>query len=79
MNELQVFNYENNEVRTVQQDGEIWWVLKDVCDVLGIGKYRDTAARLDEDERESVLVDTLGGRQMVRNTDACYTERQGNI
>lgn len=63
MNELQIFNYNGNEVRTVQIDGEPWWVLKDVCGVLGISKYRDVAARLDEDEREPVKVDTLGGEQ----------------
>lgn len=40
-------------------------VLKDVCNILGISKYRDTAARLDADERGSVEVDTLGGTQQV--------------
>lgn len=63
MNELQVFNYNGNEVRTIQKDGEPWWVLKDVCGILGISKYRDTASRLDEDERGSVRVDTPGGEQ----------------
>jgi anti-repressor protein len=51
MNNLQIFNYNGNEVRTIQKDGEPWWVLKDVCGILGISKYRDTASRLDEDER----------------------------
>ena len=63
MNNLQVFNYNGNEVRTIQKDGEPWWVLKDVCGILGISKYRDTASRLDEDERGSVRVDTPGGEQ----------------
>lgn len=63
MNELQIFNYNGNEVRTIQKDGEPWWVLKDVCGILGISKYRDTASRLDEDERGSVRVDTPGGEQ----------------
>lgn len=45
--------------------GEPWFVLKDVCNILGISKYRDTAARLDADERGSVEVDTLGGTQQV--------------
>lgn len=65
MNELQVFEYQAKEVRTVQVNGEPWFVLKDVCEILGISKYRDTAARLDEDERGSVEVDTLGGHQQV--------------
>ena len=56
---LQVFSYEGNEVRTVQKGSNILWVLKDVCGILGIEKYRDAAARLDDDEREPVLVDTL--------------------
>ena len=63
MNGLQIFTYNGNEVRTVQKDGEPWWVLKDVCEVLGISKYRDTAARLEDDDREPIRVDTLGGAQ----------------
>lgn len=63
MKNLQVFNYEGQEVRTVMENGAPWWVLKDVCSVLGISKYRDVASRLDEDERGSARVDTLGGIQ----------------
>lgn len=71
MNGLQVFSYEGNEVRTVQKGSEILWVLKDVCGILGIEKYRDAATRLDDDEREPVLVDTLGGRQeMIAVTES---------
>lgn len=59
----QIFYYKDCRVRTVQRDNEPWFVLKDVCDVLGISKYRDTASRLDDDERGSARVDTLGGPQ----------------
>lgn len=45
MTELKVFNYENANVRTVQRDSEVWWVLKDVCDVLKIVNTTDTANR----------------------------------
>lgn len=62
-NEIQIFNYENNQVRTVEKDGAIWFVAKDVCDILEISKYRDAISRLDDDERASVKVDTLGGIQ----------------
>jgi prophage antirepressor-like protein len=65
MSNIQIFNYQSNEVRTVEMGGEPWFVLKDVCNILGISKYRDTAARLDADERGSVEVDTLGGTQQV--------------
>lgn len=63
MNNLQIFNYKNKEVRTIEKDGEPWWVLKDVCQILDISKYRDISARLDDDEREPIRVDTLGGSQ----------------
>ena len=51
MNEVQVFAYEDAVVRTVQKDGETWWILKDVCNVLGIGNTTDVAYRLEEDEK----------------------------
>lgn len=63
MNNIQIFKYENNDVRTVEMNGEPWFVLKDVCKVLGISKYRDAAERLDDDERAPVRVATLGGAQ----------------
>ena len=63
VNELQVFSYEGNEVRTVQQGSETWWVLRDVCDILEIGNSGNVAARLDEDEKGINTVDTLGGKQ----------------
>ena len=50
MNELQIFNYNGNEVRTIQKDGEPWWVLKDVCNVLDLSDTNKTAERLDVDE-----------------------------
>ena len=51
MNEIQVFNYGASEIRTVQRNGQTWWVLKDVCEALGITNPSIVAARLDEDER----------------------------
>ena len=39
-----------NEIRTVQQDGEPWFVLKDVCGLLGLTDIGRTAKRLDSDE-----------------------------
>ncbi|MBS3948960.1 MAG: GIY-YIG nuclease family protein [Dethiobacter sp.] len=38
MNELQVFSYEGNEIRTVWKGGETWWVLKDVWDAPEAGE-----------------------------------------
>lgn len=63
MNTLQVFSYNGAQVRTVEQNGEPWWVLKDVCDILGIANSRDVVNRLDDDEKGVGQIDTLGGVQ----------------
>lgn len=64
MNEIQAFNYQSNEVRTVVQNGEPWFALKDVCAVLGITNHKNVATRLDDDEKDVVhLADPIGRKQ----------------
>lgn len=64
MNQMIPFKYEQNEIRVIQdKQGEPWWVAKDVCEVLGISTHRDAIQKLDDDERGSFKVDTLGGQQ----------------
>lgn len=63
MNELQTFTYNNSQVRTVDKNGEPWFVLKDVCDILGLGTPARVAERLDEDEKGMSSIHTLGGKQ----------------
>ena len=49
MSNIQLFNYGEYPVRTVKIDGQVWWVAKDVCDVLGYSNSRDALSRhLDE-------------------------------
>ncbi len=67
MNNLTVFKYEGRDVRTVQQDGEPWWVLKDVCDVLELSNARMIADRLDEDDVSLAYITDNIGRQQQTN------------
>ncbi|MEE1492954.1 MAG: phage antirepressor [Massilioclostridium sp.] len=60
MNDLKIFNYHNNQVRTIEQDEEIWFVAADVCRALEIGNPSDAIARLDEDEHTLVLIEGIG-------------------
>ena len=48
-----VFPLTNQETRIVDRDGNPWWFLKDVCDILGIGNVTDAASRLDDDEKST--------------------------
>lgn len=52
MNDLQIFNYGEIPIRTITRDGEPWWVLADVCRVLGLSNPTVVASRLDDDEKE---------------------------
>lgn len=62
----QVFsNQDFGEIRVIRDDdGEPWFVAKDVCDALGIS-VRDTAKTLDKDERGVDTIHTLGGDQKM--------------
>ncbi len=46
-----IFQFHNKQVRTVQVDGEPWFVAADVCRVLGLGNPSQAISYLDEDER----------------------------
>lgn len=63
MNELQVFDFRGQSVRTVIRDREPWLVAKDVCDVLGLGNPRTSLALLEDDEKGVHSMDTPGGSQ----------------
>jgi prophage antirepressor-like protein len=51
MNELQIFQFEEGrEIRTVERNGEPWFVAKDVCDVLGIEQPTRSVENFPESE-----------------------------
>ena len=63
-NEIQVWNYESSEVRTVQVNGEPWFVGKDVATILGYSNPRDAInKRVDDEDKGVAKCDTLGGVQ----------------
>lgn len=57
MNQLQAFNNtEFGQVRTMVINGSPWFVAKDVCECLDINNSRQALARLDSDEKNSVIL-----------------------
>lgn len=63
MNDIQVFDFEDNAVRVVDIDGEPWFVAADVARVLGYDHTPHATRLLDDDEKGVHKVDTLGGTQ----------------
>ena len=63
---VQVFAFEQQEVRIVEQDGAPWWVAKDVCEVLALNNVTEALRGLDEDEKfqldANIINPEVGGR-----------------
>ena len=54
MSQLTVFDFDSTSITVLtDDDGEPWFVAKEVCEVLGLSKYRDAIARLDDDEKST--------------------------
>ena len=65
MNNITVFeNQEFGCVRTVDVNGEVWFVAKDIADILGYSETEKMTRRLDDDEK---LTSQFGGTGQNRN------------
>lgn len=65
MNKIQIFNNEEfGNIRTVNIDGEPWFVGKDVAEALGYSNSRKALAdHVHDDDKGVTKCDTLGGKQ----------------
>lgn len=68
MNELQIFQYSDKQVRTLLKGGQPWWVLKDVCDILGLTNPSVVADRLDDDERSKFDLGRQGEATIINES-----------
>ena len=74
---LQTWSYENSEIRTIEKDGDPWFVGKDVAAVLGYSNTRDALAKHvdDEDKNTVVIRDGIQGNPntIVINESGLYS------
>ncbi|HEY9701061.1 MAG TPA: Bro-N domain-containing protein [Allocoleopsis sp.] len=63
MPSLTVFAFNSQEIRTVIIDNDVWFVAKDVCEILEHSNSRAALERLDDDEKGVSSIYTLGGNQ----------------
>lgn len=78
MNELQLFNFESNQVRALLIDDEPWFVGKDVAEILGYSNPRKAIIDHvdDEDKTDGVTIrDSIGREQhpMCINESGLYS------
>ncbi|MFD2870348.1 phage antirepressor [Kurthia populi] len=64
MNQLEIYEFENNQVRTVLINDEPFFVAKDVAETLGYTNSRKAVQdHVDEEDKGVTKCDTLGGKQ----------------
>ena len=55
MSDVQLYSFDGNQVRTLtDEQGEPWFVAKDVCDILGLTNVSVALSGLDEDETAKI-------------------------
>ena len=68
-NEITTLQFDSDQfgqLRAIQDEsGEPWFVAKDVCDALCLGRQHDSTRYLDADEKGEGLVDTPSGKQIM--------------
>lgn len=78
--ELKIFNFENNPIRIVDKDENVWYILSDVCKILELSNPSEVKKRLKEDGLSSIeVIDSIGRKHNAiiinqRNLDKCVLQ-----
>lgn len=76
MNEVKIFSFKNNEIRSILIDDEPWFVGKDVAEVLGYSNTRDALSKhVENDDKNTVAIrDGIGNpNQTIINESGLYS------
>ncbi len=66
---LTIFNFEEQEVRTLLIEDEVWFVGKDVAGILGYSNSRDALKKhVDEEDKTSVVIRDAGSNYKSKTT-----------
>lgn len=75
MSNLKIFeNPEFGSIRVIEKDGEPWFVLNDICEVLGVTRQALTQRLSDDVSSTYPIQDSLGRKQLtlIINEDGLY-------
>ena len=78
MQDFQMFNFENREVRMHMVDGDPWFVGKDVADVLGYSETNAMTRRLNDDDFISVKLSGMNMKSVLINESGLYAAVMGS-
>lgn len=66
--EFKEFAYTTQKIRTIDIDGEPWFVLKDVCDIFMVSNSGNIAKRLQSDEKRVINIHNVDSIARKRGT-----------
>jgi anti-repressor protein len=77
MNEVQLFNFESHEVRSLLINSEPWFVGRDIAEILGYKKPENAIANhVDDDDKTTTLIQGIGSnyksKTMIINESGLY-------
>ncbi len=75
--ELQLFNYGEKQVRLIKQGEEVWFVTKDVCNILELTNPTEAIKSLDDDEKMTLRI--TEGQKNLENMRFYGTEQSENL
>jgi len=79
MNNLQVFKNEQfGQIRTIDKKGQLWFVAKDISNILGYSETNRMTARLDEDESISTKLEGMNMNSTLINESGLYNAVLGS-
>ena len=75
MAEILTFRFDNLDFRAIEINGQIWAVGSDVCKALGYRDAEKGLRNLDEDEKDTHILGTVGGSQemLIVNESGLYS------
>lgn len=66
VNDVQVFNFEDKKIRTIEIEGEPWFVGNDVSMILGYSNYRNAVAtHVDDEDKLRTQIEYAGQKREV--------------
>lgn len=76
---LNEFDFDGTPVRTVvEDDSEVWFVAKDVADILGYAKTSNMTERLDDEDKKTLYIAASQNNQTLINESGLYTAVMGS-
>jgi anti-repressor protein len=68
-----IFNYNGSQMRTIVKDNHPWFVVKDVCEILGLTNPSESVKALDDDEKSTLRISEGGPEVNIINEPGLYS------